>query len=220
MMGNMVDQVDVLLAAGHPVVFSMGNHCMCLLSRSADGWVYYAKDSERGNMDLGYGRGVRGFTRDALAYAYDLATVLLVDVSAGTVIVPPLTTGNTQMLIDTIRADANALLLGSITQSQIDKLKADVNQLVADAGSTVPPAGVAYLAPGAVSVDAFGLHWTLGADDDPRYGRPLLCEGRALRRTTSAALVNGKVRCLDLGLWYEFSGGTQWSPQWTPTSAP
>lgn len=56
-----------------------------------------------------------------------------------TTLPPPSPTGNTQMLIDTVKAEANALVLGQITKAQLSKFQADVALLVADAVAV--PAG-------------------------------------------------------------------------------
>lgn len=137
------DQATIvaLLRAGHPLVFGMGNHAVCGVEVSDDESLILAKDTEIIG-DQGYGRGIRAFSMSAvLANGFDLTTVILIQ--PGTldpvVVTPPPPTGNTQMLLDTIKADANALVLGQVTQAQIDKIKADVALLVVDPVVVTPP---------------------------------------------------------------------------------
>lgn len=137
---------------------------------------------------------------------------------------PPPPTGNTQMLIDTIKADANALVLGQITQAQIDKIKADVAQLVPDATTTTPPPSTStvILAPNAIPKDAAGNTWTWGALVRADLGYSLALNGRALKTATKVAIVSGVLRCYDPGGggWFAYTGGPQGPFTWASSSAP
>lgn len=225
--------VVALLRAGHPIGFGIGNHAVCAIDLSDDDYLLLCKDTEIVG-DQGYGRGIRAFNMDLfLANAWDLVTVRLIQPGAIDPIVivtppppppPPPPTGNTQMLLDTIKADANALVLGKVTQAQIDKLKADAALLVADPVVVVvtpppPPTGAVFMPPALQLVDGAGYTWTRGEFVDARYGHQLLCNGRSLKTTLNNALVNGKLRCNEMGTWYEFSGNP-YAPVWTPTTAP
>lgn len=321
-----MNQLNLWLAAGYPISFGIGNHCMCLIGYRDYGWPYFAKDSNSAGIDNGYGRGYRGINADALHdNGFDFCVMQKVDISAALPVVvvtpPPSPTpiGNTQMLIDTIKADANALVLGQITQAQVDKIRADVAQLVADAAvpvkaatvttltSSLNPAqqgqsvvftatvngvsptgsvqfkagatnigsavnvnnsGVAQYTTSSLSVathsitavyagdannagstsaaisqsitgspsntgaiappnpiprDGANISWTWGTKIRDDLGWQVLCNGKAVKTITYAAVVNGQFRCLDPGAggWYAFTGNPAANVYtWASSSAP
>ncbi len=170
---DMVVKGKAALDAGYIfTAFKPPNHEICIWGYNAYGWL--GPDSNSQNADA----GLHGWTNIVLDVI--VRNVVYKNATPGqkptplpkpVVIVPPPdppppTTGNTQMLIDTIKAEANALAVGQITQVQIDKLKSDVAALVADATSQPPDTGT--LPPGAWKIvasdlsphlDAQGVSW-------------------------------------------------------------
>jgi hypothetical protein len=205
---------------------------MCLLKHSADGYWYYAKDSERADMDLGMGRGVRGFTRDALRdFGFDFLVVE--QVQTGGVVTPPIVppivitppTGPNAMTIASIKTLA-AALVDPVTQAQKAQGLALFNALVVAPVTPpvitppiVPPTAAVTMPPALSLTDAAGYVWTQGAFVSDRFGSHLLCNGRGLATTKLSALVNGKVRYDDQGTWREFSGDP-YAPVWSVAAAP
>lgn len=166
---GMIEKVQTYIAAGIPLcVFYPPNHEVVAWGYDQNGVLGLdSRSANPGTYSLSYDTI---FTDSIMA----IKSVLF----KGTASLPP-PTGNTQMLIDTIVADAGALVLGKVTQAQIDKLKADVGLLVAD-GTAPPTTGTSpdgtIIPPAASITDASGGVWTLGTVMQP-YGYPVLLNG-------------------------------------------
>lgn len=79
-----VNQAKLLIAAGFPVGFGVGNHAMFFFAYKQT--VFYAKDSERPNMDLGYGRGIRAFLQDAVQFSvFDKCVLQATQIDGGVI---------------------------------------------------------------------------------------------------------------------------------------
>lgn len=213
-------RVEAALAAGYPLALITPEmtHVEIVMGCDSDGYI--GLDSRSDNITP-YHRNwdqistiaavVRGVT-----YANEVPGPPLTAPPAvpPTVVLPPVPgTGNTQMLIDSIKTKASALTLGAVTQAQIDALKADVNQLVAD-GVAGPPPSVAPI------TDANGDVFSLDAPSTANSSGALI-----LRNGVSAANGHATVLKESGGKAYAQTSGGAWyvwtaSLNWKPTSAP
>ncbi len=206
------DEMVQLLRMGTGLVYSTYSHSLYILpTPPKDNYWFYVFDSLIADQDPhGLGLGVRYLARDQLQwfafYVQEIETPPIHVIPSGDTVVTP--------------AQIVAAIVANAPWSAADY--AALQSAVATAApAVVPPITGIYLTQGATLTDMFGTKWTFGAEPN-RDGELLLANGRAQRRAKLAALVGGKMRALDAGVWYEKSDGDVYASPWawTVVSAP
>ncbi len=201
------DEMIQLMRDGYPLVYGNYGHSMCILPiKPKDDFWFYALNSNIGNADPnGLGPGIQYLARDQLYWnpfyvqQVQFPSIVLIPPAGG-----PLST----------QADVLAAIhaVGPWSPTAYANLVAAVG---AEAPVVIPPASMTCTDLQSALVDATGVQFTWGEFLNAQVGARVLVNGQAQLAATSCVIVNGQVRCNDVGY-----GSWRQYPGWTVVSAP
>jgi hypothetical protein len=173
---DVVLEMKTEIAAGHPVMCGMRyeSHELCVWGYDSTGWL--GLDSRSASpipFHYSYAELTPDMVVRSVSFTGPTSYPTIYPAYGFGPVVPSPPTGNTQMLIDNIKAAGNALVLNSVTQAQIDAGKALWAQLVADATAPIPvptpppPAGTSApgttITPGSGTINDGSAVWRINA---------------------------------------------------------
>jgi hypothetical protein len=203
-----IDQCKTALAARYPVCFYWPpGHEGCAMGYNAAGVLALdgraTQPGPPSNVPWGIVSSIQAFAVTTVAFSGTIAPAPI-----------PAPIGNTQMLLDTIKAQANALVLGQVTQAQIDAGRASWAQLVPDGpvgisgesadGSIVPPA--------LAITDSIGGVFMLHPTNANASGKQILLNGVPAADGYAPYILykGGRVYATNLR-WYYVWNGSGWA---------